>query len=172
LEASEGRHISMSLVTPHLTAGLWEASIGRVVLQKSPAEKLDARFQKVKLSLSQTLSCLAVDRESDDDRVQGGIFAGSWKNHSRVRLDSSRPRADRVDNIRQKRSQSYQLLNDSSWRKADRRPSVAAASCRACHAATHGQPNARKQIAAGSIDAVERGHDISCTIGPLLRSKI
>jgi len=29
------------------------------------------------LSLSQTLSCLAVDRESDDDRAQSGIFAGS-----------------------------------------------------------------------------------------------
>ena len=30
--------------------------------------------------------------------------------------------------------------------------------------ATHDQPNARKQIAADSVDAVERGHDISCTV--------
>jgi transposase len=41
-----------------------------------------------------------------------------------------------------------------------------AASSRAGHAATHGQPDAPKQIAADSVDAVERGHDISCTVDP------
>src|SRR5713226_7593592 len=37
---------------------------------------------------------------------------------------------------------------------------------RAGHAATHRQPDARKQIAADSVDAIERGHDISCTVDP------
>jgi hypothetical protein len=31
---------------------------------------------------------------------------------------------------------------------------------------THRQPDARKQIAAGTVDAVERGYDISCTVDP------
>jgi hypothetical protein len=31
---------------------------------------------------------------------------------------------------------------------------------------------ARKQIAADSVDAVERGHDISCTVDPLCLSEI
>jgi hypothetical protein len=43
---------------------------------------------------------------------------------------------------------------------------AAAASSRAGHAAAHRQPDAHKQIAAGSIDAVERGHDISRTVDP------
>jgi hypothetical protein len=67
----------MSLVTPHLTSGLWEASIGALSCRSRQQKSSTPVFKKVKLSLSQTLSCLAVDRESDDDRVQGGIFAGS-----------------------------------------------------------------------------------------------
>jgi len=47
-------------------------------------------------------------------------------------------------------------------RKGER--GATAASSRAGHAATHGQPNARKQIAVSSVDAVERGYDISCTV--------
>jgi len=41
---------------------------------------------------------------------------------------------------------------------------------RAGRAATHRQPDAGKQIAAGSVDAVERRHDISCTVDPGYRS--
>jgi len=34
-------------------------------------------------------------------------------------------------------------------------------------AATHRQPDARKQIAADSVDGVERGHDISRSVDPV-----
>jgi hypothetical protein len=39
-----------------------------------------------------------------------------------------------------------------------------AASSRAGHVAAGRKPDARKQIAADSIDAVEREHDISCIV--------